>query len=384
MSAGSPESAAQRNGPRALAEQRPDVGRHEAGELEGPVVAALARLVADRVAVVEDLGALVLELHHRPHVRGHRGLRVLGEAARVAGRVVVPVLDGDADRQVGQRVVGRGLVGDDVDRGVELEQLGEHLGGVAEQPDRERPPLVARGHRAAYGVLEVVGLLVEVAVLDPAGDPGLVDVDADRDPVVHGHGQRLGAAHPAEAGGEGDGAGQGAAEPLVGDGGEGLEGALQDALGADVDPRARGHLAVHGQPEVLEPPELLPVGPVADQVGVGDQHPRRPLVGLHHADRLAGLHEHRLVVGQRGQGPHERVVGLPAARRLAGAAVDHEVLGALGVLGVEVVHQHPQRRLGLPRAGGQLGAVRGVDGQARVVAHEPIQPQLPTSRAPTV
>ena len=85
----------------------------------------------------------------------------------------------------------------------------------------------------------------------------------------------------------GDGAGQRAAEALVRDRGEGLEGALQDALRADVDPRAGGHLAVHRQPEVLEPAELLPVGPVADQVGVGDQHPRRPLVGAHDADRLA-------------------------------------------------------------------------------------------------
>ncbi|OLT16651.1 hypothetical protein BJF80_04710 [Serinicoccus sp. CUA-874] len=39
----------------ALAEQRPDVCRDEAGELKGPVVAALAGLVTDAVAVVEDL-----------------------------------------------------------------------------------------------------------------------------------------------------------------------------------------------------------------------------------------------------------------------------------------------------------------------------------------
>ena len=47
---------------------------------------------------------------------------------------------------------------------------------------------------------------------------------------------------------------------------------------------------------MLQPAELRPGGPVADQVGVGDQHPRRPLVGAQHADRPAGLHEHRLVV----------------------------------------------------------------------------------------
>src|SRR6476620_9861364 len=57
----------------ALAEERADVGGHEARELEGAVVAALTGLVADRVAVVEDLGAGVLELHHRLDLLGHRG-----------------------------------------------------------------------------------------------------------------------------------------------------------------------------------------------------------------------------------------------------------------------------------------------------------------------
>ena len=259
-----------------------------------------------------------------------------------------------------------GLVGDDVDRRAALEQRGQQLGGVAEHADRQRPPLVAGRDRHLHGVLQRGRLDVEVAVLDPPLDPGLVALDADRDAVVHRHRERLRAAHAAEPGGDGDRAGERAAEPLVGHRGEGLEGALQDALGADVDPRAGGHLAVHRQPEVLEPAELLPVGPVADQVGVGDQHPRRPLVGPHHADRLAGLHEHRLVVLERAQRAHQRVVRLPVAGRLAGAAVDDEVLGALGVLGVEVVHQHPQRRLGLPRPRGQVGAAGGVDGQPRV------------------
>ena len=48
----------------------------------------------------------------------------------------------------------------------------------------------------------------------------------------------------------------------------------------------------------------------------------------------------------------------PVAGRLAGAAVDDQVVGPLGHLGVEVVLQHPQRRLGLPAAGGQRGAAR--------------------------
>jgi len=66
-------------------------------------------------------------------------------------------------------------------------------------------------------------------------------------------------------------------------------------------------------------------------------------MGPHDADRLAGLHQHRLVVAERGQRAHHGVERSPAARRPSGAAVDDEVVGPLGHLGVEVVHQHPQR-----------------------------------------
>ncbi len=156
-----------------------------------------------------------------------------------------------------------------------------------------------------------------------------------------------------------------ASEPpnrLAGHRTERLVRALQDALRADVDPRAGGHLAVHRQALGLELAELGPGRPVADQVGVGDQHARRPLVRAEHADRLARLHQQRLVVGERLEGADDRVVRLPAAGRLAGAAVDDEVFGALGHLGIEVVHQHAHRRLGLPGLRGDGGAAGSADG----------------------
>ena len=80
---------------------------------------------------------------------------------------------------------------------------------------------------------------------------------------------------------------------------EGLVGALDDALAADVDPGARGHLAVHHQAQAIELVEVLPGRPVRHQVGVGDQHARRVGVGPEHADRLARLDEQRLVVAER-------------------------------------------------------------------------------------
>ena len=53
----------------------------------------------------------------------------------------VGLLDGQARRDVAvERVVGGGLVGDDVYGDVAAHKLGQHLGRVAKQPDRQRAP----------------------------------------------------------------------------------------------------------------------------------------------------------------------------------------------------------------------------------------------------
>ena len=209
-----------------------------------------------------------------------------------------------------------------------------------------------------------------------------VDVDAQGDAVVHRDRQRLGPAHPAEPGGQRDRAGQRAAEPPASDLGEALVRALEDPLGADVDPRPGRHLAVHRQPHRLQPAELGPVGPVGHQVGVGDQHPRRPLVGAEHTDRLARLDEHRLVVGQRPQRPQHGVERLPRPGGPAGAAVDDEVVGAFGDVGVEVVLEHPERRLLGPAPAAQLEAPGSADG-AGAGGHPATVPHGRTGRGPT-
>ena len=143
--------------------------------------------------------------------------------------------------------------------------------------------------------------------------------------------------------------------------GEALVRSLEDSLRADVDPRAGRHLAVHRQAEGVEAAELVPGGPVRDEVGVGDEHARRVLVRAEDAHRLARLHEQRLVVLQPLQRGDDGVVALPVARRLADAAVHDQLLRPLGHFRIEVVHQHPQRRFLLPALAGDLGAARRAD-----------------------
>jgi hypothetical protein len=257
--------------------------------------------------------------------------------------------------------VGRRLVGDDADRRGHPQQLWHQVGRVAQQPDRQRPACLCGRHGPPDRVVDIAGLLVQVAVLDPAADPRRVTVDANDDAAIHGHRQRLGSAHPAEAGRQRDGAGQRAAEPLGGHGGERLVRALQDALGADVDPRPCGHLTEHGEPGGLQPSELLPGGPLRHQVGVRDQNPRRPLVRAEDADRLARLNQQRLVPREVPKRGHDGVESRPAARRATRAAVDDELVGMLGHLGIEVVHEHPHGRFLRPPLAAEGRAARRAD-----------------------
>ena len=103
------------------------------------------------------------------------------------------------------------------------------------------------------------------------------------------------------------------------------ERALQDALRADVDPAAGGHLAVHDQPLGLPAVEVLLCGPVGTMLGVGDEHARAS-AWCGRRPRLTALHQQRLVVFQFAQTAQDGVEGVPVAERPAAAAIDDEVL----------------------------------------------------------
>ena len=190
-------------GPVAAAEQRPDVERHEALEGEGVGVAGGLGLAADVVAVVEDVGARLLQGDHGLDVHDDRGDR----APRVLGGIGAAQLErlaqGHAVGHVAvQGVVSRGLVGDQVGHDAAPHELGVDVGGVAQQADRERLATVGGGRGPAQGLVERLGRAVDVAGLEAALDAHGVDLDAQRHAARHGHRQRLRAAHAAEAGGE--------------------------------------------------------------------------------------------------------------------------------------------------------------------------------------
>ena len=156
-------------------------------------------------------------------------------------------------------------------------------------------------------------------------------------------GERLRAAHAAEARGENEAPGEVAAEVALGDAHEDLVGALDDALRADVLPVAGGEPAPADQVLLLPLVEVFRLRPLADHVAVGQDDDRRLLVRLNQADRLARLHDQGLVLVHGAQRLDDLVVRGPVARRLAERRIDDEVGRILADR--EHVLQQPQRCL---------------------------------------
>ena len=80
-----------------------------------------------------------------------------------------------------------------------------------------------------------------------------------------------------------------------------------------------------------------------------------------HADRLARLNEQGLVRCEPFELGDDHVERLPIACRTGCAAVDDEVVRALGDIGVEVVHETSEDPLGLPAAATKSRSDGGAD-----------------------
>ncbi len=282
----------------------------------------------------------------------------LGRAlARKVGRRDIEVVGKIADA----RVVGGGLIARDIGHDVVLDEVGEKVVGVAGHGDRAGLARGAGGEGASDAGRDRRLNLVEVAARKAALDASRVDLGEQADGVQHLCGQRLSPAHAAQTGRDEEPPPEAVAVILAGDGGKGFERALDDPLGADVDPRAGGHLAEHGQALGLEAVEFVQGGPGRHEQAVGDEHARR--LGRRREDRdgLSGLDQERLVVAQRLERGDDGVKGRPRAGGSTAPAVDDEVVRALRDVGIEVVHEHPQGRLLRPAAAVQGPAMVGAD-----------------------
>ena len=205
-----------------------------------------------------------------------------------------------------------------------------------------------------------------------------IDVDAEEARAVHGGGQRLGAAHAAQAAGDDELAGERAAEVLAAPARRRSRRCPARCPGCRCRSRSRrssgrtssGPVCSRrwNSSQVAQWPTRLEL---AMQDARGDSGCVRKMpTGLPDWTSSVSSFSSDL------QGADDGVEARPVARGLAGAAVDDEIVGALGDLGIEVVHEHAQGGFLVPAlAGDQARATRGADDGRTAHCSTPIAPE---------
>src|SRR5262249_14143106 len=185
--------------------------------------------------------------------------------------------------------------------------------------------------------------------------------DAEKRSTVHRRRQWLRTTHAAEAAGQNEFSVERSAEMLPPGSSKSFKRTLHDSLATDVNPRTGRHLSVHRQSHPLEPIELGVIIPLTDKIRVRDQNPRGFIMRAEFPDRLSRLNEKRFVVFELTQHANDCVETSPASRGAASSAVNNQSIGVFSDVRIEVVHQHPHRRLLVPAFACTLTTARGVN-----------------------
>src|SRR5262249_15076490 len=138
-----------------------------------------------------------------------------------------------------ERVVGGGLVGEDVGDDAAIGELGNDVSAVADETDGDVLLFADSVLEDAKRFVERVDHEVAIGAAETLLDALGVNFDAEVAGSGHGGGERLRAGHSTHATGDDEFTGEVSAEMCVlfGGGGEGFVSTLDDALRADVNPR---------------------------------------------------------------------------------------------------------------------------------------------------
>ena len=174
-------------------------------------------------------------------MRAHRGTSGLFDRLRVSFLFRTPFANAPALRQIAvQRVMGAGLVGDDIGaRAARFHaghQFGEHICGVTQQAHRLGLALGGPFGNHRQRLVQRLGLGIDVTGTQAEIDPRLVAFHGETACPCHHSRQRLRPAHAAKTTRQDPFALERPAKVLTARLGKGLVSALNDALSADVDP----------------------------------------------------------------------------------------------------------------------------------------------------
>ena len=179
MSAGSPLERDPAKRPFAGAEERSNVRRNEAGDVERALAPRVGGAGANVVAVVEHLRSRAPSSQSIGYdLFGHARFRALDVPIRVVRTKLGRLLERQAGGDVAvQRIVRGGLLGDQTGHDAPPRELGEHVGRVGAKGDTDGLSQRACGVEPRKRGLEIGGALVDVS-----GRDSLLDARPDRLP----------------------------------------------------------------------------------------------------------------------------------------------------------------------------------------------------------
>src|SRR5260370_6721223 len=84
---------------------------------------------------------------------------------------------------------------------------------------------------------------------------------------------------------------------------------------------------------------------------------------------FSGLNQQGLIILELAERAHNGVERWPIAGGASGSTVDDQLIGLFGDLGIEVVHQHPERTFLVPAFAGNLAAPRRPNNRRMITHH---------------
>ena len=290
-----------------------------------------------------------------------------------------PLFERVVERAVAEDgVVGGGEIGDDVGHDAPVDNLAVDGRGIADEPDDSARFLRTQQREC---LVEIIGHCREVTAGKGAGALVLVNLDDEAATADEGDGERLGRAHASEPGRENEPMGERATEVLSTNSLQELVDALEHALKPDVLPVAGGQATPHHQTAVTQLVEVLRRRVVADDIATGHDHEWGVGRAREDRNRLARLHDKRLVLAEVLESCHDPGVGVPVPGGFSSRRVDDQVLGTLADL--ENVLEHSQDRFLPPAPTAQLSAALSRhDAVPERISHVAILPASARRRGP--
>ena len=96
---------------------------------------------------------------------------------------------------------------------------------------------------------------------------------------------------------------------------------------------------------------MIPIGPMRDEIGIGNQNTWGICMGFENTDRFTRLDKQGFIVFECAECCNDPVKTFPVARCTPDPAIDNKFAGLFRNAGIQIIHEHAQWRFRQPALG---------------------------------